>query len=514
MAYTLSLSNGSALLPNGLADGTIDTTTTSLSLIGKNYPGYGAFLNENFVKLLENFSNSTEPGSALPGQIWYDNASKVLKLNVVSAPGNDSQWKILSTITSYNSRPETVTGAPNPVMGDFWWDTANNQLKVYSSLPTQGDNGWITIGPASNTTTGQSGAQPDTISDGAASHVVVKFFISGDLVAILSRDAEFTPSSPITGFSSIKPGFNLSTGLTNQLRYYGLANVAVNLLYGSTIVSANNFARTDVVSTSTVPLVTSNVGGLSLGPTSDFVVNVNAVTSSIGVYNNDNNYNTIFYVKSAGVTRDVFTANALIAELQVRNDPTTGLGVATKQYVDAANTAITSYFLKRDGTNTITGSIVPSANVTYNLGSTTAWFNNIYGRSYQAAYADLAERFESDQPYEQGTVVELGGEKEITAVVDDLSETVFGVISTGAAYLMNARAGSDSTHPAVAVNGRVPVNVIGQVRKGDRLVSAGNGFARAALKNELTPFNVIGRALENKTTDGKGVVNAIVKINS
>ena len=78
MAYTLSLSNGSALLPNGLADGTIDTTATSLSLIGKNYPGYGTFLNENFVKLLENFSNSTEPNSALPGQIWYDNANKVL----------------------------------------------------------------------------------------------------------------------------------------------------------------------------------------------------------------------------------------------------------------------------------------------------------------------------------------------------------------------------------------------------------------------------------------------------
>ncbi len=514
MAYTLSLSNGSALLATGLADGTIDTTATSLSLIGKNYPGYGTFLNENFIKLLENFANSTEPGSALPGQIWYDNANKVLKLNVTSAAGEDAQWKILSTITSYNSRPETAVGAPNPVLGDFWWDTANNQLKVYSSLPTQGDNGWITVGPASNTTTGQSGAQPDTISDGTASHVVVKFFISGDLIAILSKDAEFIPSTTISGFSSIKPGFNLNAAYTNQLRYYGFSNVAVNLLYGTTIVSANNFARTDVVSTSTVPLVTSNAGGIRIGPTSDFVVNVNAVTTSIGVYNNDNNYNTVFYVKNAGVTRDVFTANALITELQVRNDPTTGLGVATKQYVDAANTAITTSFLKRDGTNTITGSIVPAANVTYNLGSTTAWFNNIYGRSYQAAYADLAERFESDQPYEQGTVVELGGEKEITAVVDELSESVFGVISTGAAYLMNARAGSDETHPAVAVNGRVPVNVIGRVRKGDRLVSAGNGYARSAKRQELTAFNVIGRSLEHKNTDGAGIVQAIVKINS
>ena len=79
---------------------------------------------------------------------------------------------------------------------------------------------------------------------------------------------------------------------------------------------------------------------------------------------------------------------------------------------------------------------------------------------------------------------------------------------------MNGAAGSDITHPPVAVNGRVPVRVIGPVRRGDRLVSAGNGLARAGAKNELTPFNVIGRSLQDKTNVDEGVIEAIVKLNS
>jgi hypothetical protein len=79
---------------------------------------------------------------------------------------------------------------------------------------------------------------------------------------------------------------------------------------------------------------------------------------------------------------------------------------------------------------------------------------------------------------------------------------------------MNAGAGSDATHPAVAVNGRVPVRVTGTVKKGDRLVSAGAGLARAASRTEITAFNVIGRSLEDKTTQDEGVVEAIVKLNS
>jgi hypothetical protein len=124
----------------------------------------------------------------------------------------------------------------------------------------------------------------------------------------------------------------------------------------------------------------------------------------------------------------------------------------------------------------------------------------------------MAERFETDIAYEAGTVVELGGSAEITLVTDDLSEKVFGVISTRAAYLMNSGAGSDETHPPVAMTGRVPVKVVGQVHKGDRLVAAGAGQARSAQPGEATAFNVIGRALQDKLTTDSGTVEAIVTI--
>jgi expansin (peptidoglycan-binding protein) len=123
----------------------------------------------------------------------------------------------------------------------------------------------------------------------------------------------------------------------------------------------------------------------------------------------------------------------------------------------------------------------------------------------------LAENFRPDTSYTPGTVVALGGAEEITAVNDELSDSVFGVISNKPAYLMNSA--QDGGAP-VAVAGRVPVRVVGLVNKGDRLVSAGNGTARAAQEDEsINAFNVIGRAIESKTNIQEGTVEAFVTIN-
>ena len=111
-----------------------------------------------------------------------------------------------------------------------------------------------------------------------------------------------------------------------------------------------------------------------------------------------------------------------------------------------------------------------------------------------------------------GTVVELGGIAEITQSNTELSDKVFGVISTNAAYLMNSKAGTNLTHPPVAMTGRVPVKVTGVVNKGDRLVSAGEGMARSAQPGEASTFNVIGRALVSKLDAGVGTVEAIVTV--
>jgi hypothetical protein len=147
-----------------------------------------------------------------------------------------------------------------------------------------------------------------------------------------------------------------------------------------------------------------------------------------------------------------------------------------------------------------------------NIGSSSVSFNTVFAKATTAQYADVAERFAADQVYEAGTVVELGGSAEITLSNTELGENVFGVISTNAAYLMNSAAGTDATHPPVAMTGRVPVRAIGQIRKGDRLVSAGNGLARSAATGEATAFNVIGRALKDKVDTDIGTVEAVVTI--
>ena len=142
--------------------------------------------------------------------------------------------------------------------------------------------------------------------------------------------------------------------------------------------------------------------------------------------------------------------------------------------------------------------------------------NVVHATSTSAQYADVAERFEADAPMSEGAVVTLGGTAEITETTSDLSTEVFGVISTQPAYAMNAGAGNSESHPFVAMTGRTPVRVSGAVDKGQRLVSSSiKGCARAVTVGEtINPFHVIGRALENKSDAGIGLVNCVVRTNN
>ena len=142
--------------------------------------------------------------------------------------------------------------------------------------------------------------------------------------------------------------------------------------------------------------------------------------------------------------------------------------------------------------------------------------NVVHAQATSAAYADVGERFEADAPMEAGSVVMVGGSAEITEITSEMSEDVFGVISHKPAYMMNAGAGSDESHPYVAMTGRTPVRVIGEVTKGQRLVtSSTKGCARAVAQGEsFSPFNVIGRALETDTDTNIKLVNCAVRSNN
>ena len=462
MPYTITTTSGATLA--SIADGTVNNTNTSLTLIGKNYAGYGIFLNENYIKLLENFAYSTAPNAPLTGQLWYDSATGVLKVY------NGELWKPISSSASGSEEPSS------PNTGDLWWDSANNQLKVFSGAT------WVAIGPGITTTSGggsTTGVDVTTITDtGLQSRVIIRFRVSNTTIAIISGDnVSYTPQPGIAGFPTINPGLNLispNTGIGGLAGSQFTGNVSTALTLQG--FSASQFLYSDRNTTTSFTI--TSTAGVNVG--SDLQITPG---SEVKFNSDSNNKDISFWVRRSGTPTKAVSIIGSSAALQV------------------------------------SGSILPNSNDAREIGSNSLRFANVWATTFRgtaitAQYADLAERFEADVPMEPGTVVELGGTKEITQAVQELSDEVFGVISTLPGFLMNGGAGTDATHPAVAVNGRVPVRVIGKVKKGDRLVSAGRGLARAARKDELTAFNVLGRALENKTFDGEGLVEAIVKLNS
>ena len=452
MAYTINLTNGTIFAT--IADGTINTNS-SMILVGKNYAGYGEFLDENFIHLLENGSNATAPGAPLTGQLWWDSANSLMKVYTGTA------FKTISAATA------SATAPTGNVTGDIWWDTVNQQLKVWNG------SAFVLVGPASSSGQGTSGAIVETVTDNVAvDHVVIKLYVANTIVGIISKDATFTPQVAIVGFATISPGIQLSSTVSNNL-FRGTSTDSQSL--GG--VSATSFLRSDQNDTTSGTLGILNDTGLTVGADQDAKISVTTATSSVNIQNQTQDANIAVVVNDGGVTTTALLVNGSTSQVGV-------LGITN---------------LNSSGVG--------------NIGAAGAVFNTVFATATTALYADVAERFAADVEMLPGTVVELGGSAEITKSVDELSENVFGVISTRAAYLMNSGAGTDSTHPPIAMTGRVPVRVTGSIRKGDRLVAAGNGLARAAKTGEATAFNVIGRALESKESESLGVIEAIVTIN-
>ena len=512
MAYTINLFDGTLLTT--VADGTIDTAATNLKLVGKNFTGYGEIMNENYIHMLENFADVTAPTVPLLGQIWWNSALGTLTVY------DGTQFKAVSSSTVSATEP---TGA---VEGDLWWDSANEQLFVYNGAT------WILVGPSASAGAGQSGGIVEIITDDVASdHVVVTTFVSDVRIAITSGDATFTPNVSISGFGDIEPGINLvSEGTLAGVRFQGTVTNSDAL--GT--FTASQFLRSDVNDETNSILKIVNDNGLRIGLDDDIQLSVEGTTATI--FNRTQGEKLVIgTTESAGAggsNIDALTIDADLRTISLLNsdgpsssriidmaDPIAAQDAVTKAYSDLKTNDAGGGCLFVDGSAAIQATQLPDVNATYNLGSASLTFDNIHavtfnGLATEASYADLAERFESDVAIQPGTVVMLGGAKEIERVNEELSDDIFGVISTRPGYLMNARAGTNESHPPVAMSGRVPVRVVGEVRKGNRLVSAGNGVARAAEKSELTSFNVIGRSLEDKFTTAEGTVEAIVRMNS
>jgi hypothetical protein len=189
MAYQINKTDGTII--STVADGQVDTLSTDLTLIGKNYSGFGESLNENFIKLLENFSSTLAPTYPLRGQIWFDTAENKLKVY------NGSDFIPVSSATISSTQPETLS------IGDLWWDDVGAQLYFFDGTDP------VLLAPAYSQTQGLSGLKVASILDNLnQTRVITYLYNNGILLGIFAKDS-FTPKIEIIGFTgNIQPGFN------------------------------------------------------------------------------------------------------------------------------------------------------------------------------------------------------------------------------------------------------------------------------------------------------------------
>ena len=498
MAYTVNKTNSSAS-PNQytVQDGVVNTQT-DLSLIGKGYAGYGELIGENFLHLLENFSNSSAPSKPIAGQLWWDSSANKLKVY------NGSSFQ-----TAGGSAPYQSTAPSGLAQGDLWIDSDTGQLYFYNGTSS------ILVGPPGTTGT-TNGFTFDSILDSTdTTQNITKLFNDGNLIAIISEDT-FTPKVSISGFASIKKGITLSTAISD-LKFQGTATDS-DALGG---VAAANFLRSNANDTTSGTITVANDGGVIIGTDSDLSLTVD--TSGAVVSNLIQDTDITFKVNDGGTTTTLMTLDG--AESRV------GIGTAsptTKLQVDGTVTAtaftgnitgnvtgnlagnVTSSGANTMGTLVLsdkltTQEIEPDTTETYDIGTSSKKYNTVHAKATSAQYADLAEIYESDAEYESGTVVIFGGEKEITISNMGSDPRIAGVISENPAYVMN----SDATGLPVALMGKVKSKVVGTIKKGDMLTthSQHSGVARKA----VTPVigAVIGKALEDYDSTEIGTINIV-----
>ena len=541
MAYKINNTFGTLLVT--LADGTIDIATTDLTLIGKGYAGFGEKLNENLVKLLENFNNTSAPSNKIQGQVWYDKTNN--QLNVYTG----SKFKPVGSTSNSASAPS------NAVQGDMWLDTANTQLYVYTG------SAWTLIGPTTVSGSGVTQVITETPEDDTGVKQAILKLVTKDTVVGVVSNLAFTPSSTETlgaalitaGFSSVAQGIQLSSSVASA-KFRGTATDS-DALGG---VAAANYLRSNTNDTTTGRLSIQTDDGIRVGAGNDVTMTVSSNDFTIAQTTQDKDI--IFTVNDGGTTKEALRikgSTGRIEHLRVGDLTVDGtntiLNTSTLSVEDniielnrniSSNAGMPNYTglkVNRGETSSATEqnlywvwdeTFADDGSTTYgNAGGAWTAFksgggqnelsaptlvdvraNVIHATSTSAMYADLAERYEADCDTEVGDVVILGGEAEITKCNDDLSDAVFGVISESPAFLMNAEAGNNDSHPMVALKGRVMVKVQGTGQAGERVVSAVNGEARVAGLDECTAFNVLGRLIKHKYNEETALTECVIGV--
>jgi hypothetical protein len=509
MACNINKTNGSKLTT--VDDGSINSIICDLVLVGKNYAGYGQYVNENSIKLLENFANSKQPSRPITGQLWYDTSNKKLKFY------NGSEFKGIPSLG-------VGSDAAGLTKGDLWYDESRAQLFYWN-----GSNEEL-IGPQT-VEQNATGIVFSKVTDTAGfDHNVLLHQIQPSTesldvvtVAITSFDA-FELSTPIiAGFSTIVQG----TTFLNSDPTTGVSTSGTPIIWGSSANAIRLGGRVDsdyvlyANPTFAAPVVINSNSG------------VNIQNNDIRLFINDAGVVSVAQISSR-LTKMSFSVSSteggtlyniinLDATSGLRILPTTTGGQDTDigSSTDPFGTVYSNTFVG-NLTGNVTGNITGTPtfpNITKSgtsgsgdIGQVGNRFGTIYATTLnattnQATYADLAENYLTDDEYEPGTVLKIGGQFEVTICNSYESETVVGVVSTAPAYLMNSEL---ENSVAIALKGRVPCKVKGPVHKGDILVSSDTaGHAEVRRTTIVNPLAVIGRALQDFTGD-LGIIEILV----
>ena len=426
MAYILNKTNGSIVAT--VQDATLDQST-DLVFLGRNYAGYGESQNENFIKLLENFANTTPPAKPLEGEIWYDTANK--RINFYDS----KEWKSLSNVAVSDVSPFNENNPPPK--GNLWFNSLENQL--FASNGSE----YILIGPpiGADTQAGWRGSYEQDASQPGASIYNIKAVIGQEVISVVSNQE-----------------YELYADAGGPYPIYVAQSPALKLYKGINLIGAD---PTNGVSVTLNTSTGAYIDGTVLWGTAAHSINSN------------------FSAKSGGLTYTTSTSNVY-------------------KPVAFLNTGSES-----------TASVSVNYSFAYNPFTDYVRATRFEGLATSALYADLAERYEADAVYEPGTVLVIGGDKEVTTTVIYADTSVAGIVSTNPAYMMNSEAGNDETHPYIALKGRVPCKVQGYIKKGDLLVTSPIAGYATRWTLDAQEGSVIAKALQD-FAGPSGVIEVMV----
>lgn len=501
MAYIINTFNGNQLVV--VEDGTVDQTT-DIKLIGKNYSGYGEAQNENFLHLLEHFANTTAPAKAITGQVWYDAGTAKLKFYTGTA------WKNAGGAEVAATEPAGLNE------GDLWYNTTSSQLYAKNSTGE-----FILVGPQAagdGTTQMQSVTVVDNLS--ANKSIIVALINDTPVYVISSQEFTLGSTQPadapdLTGFTLIRRGITLintdsTTGVTTgagtagEPVIWGTSSDALRLngQPASDFLTAGTANFTSVARFADAGFTVGNSNDLSVSVVSDTIgqiqnqigdrILMGATRSGVGVGNivsirNQDAVNTGIFPETTSLYN---LGSASLKWSTVHADTFSGEATSAAA-LDVAGTARTASTL---GTANTIAARDSSGNLTAVIFSGTAT---------KARYADLAEKYTTDQEYPVGTVMAIGGASVTAeAVAAKSSDVAIGVISENPAYLMN----SDIDGQAIALKGRVPVRVKEPVSKGQAVYAWENGVATTTATRAF-----VGVALETNTNAEEKLVECILK---